>query len=377
MGFDVSLPQGALQGLLRAAGRAVSGRAAQPVLQGLLLAADAETGKLTATGYDLALGIRAESPASVVVAGSVVLPYRMASALVGALPEGSLVRLVADGAGALAIEAGEGRYSVALSHEPEDFPALPTVASDEPLALPFGAIKRALAAVAYAVATEESKQILCGVQFALSGEDLRVSGADGNRMSFYDLPGITETGEDSSFVVPLAAVKEVLKLGLADDDLLLVSHTQAFALFDAGDAAIITNLVAGSYPALHKVAPKTCGTAIQGDRQAMISAVERAAIVANAETGGVLIGYDAKTGDVSISAANDTGSAADLVPAVKGSKGDSFELRVSSRYILDAMRHTETELVLIGFSDPRLIQISPVGSVLHKQLVATITQPTA
>lgn len=376
MGMDVTLPQDRLQGLLRAAGRAVSGRAAQPVLASLLLSADGETGTLTACGFDLSLGIRAESPASVAVAGSVVVPHRMASALVSALPEGILVRLVDEGTGALSVQAGEGRYSLALAYEAGDFPALPTVAGVEALALPFGAVKRALTAVAYAAATEESKQILCGVEFAIKGEDLRVTGADGNRMAFYDLPGITETGEQSFFVVPSAAVKEVLKLGLADDDLLLVSHTDAFGLFDAGDVTIITNLLAGSYPRLDSLVPKTCGTAIKGDLREMVSAVERAAIVANAETGSVAISYDAKTGDVSITAANDTGSAADLIAAEKGSKGASFSLTVSSRYLLDALRHSDAELVSIGFSDPRLIQVSPVGSVLHKQLIATITKPT-
>lgn len=377
MSFDVSLPQGRLQGLLRAAGRAVSGRSAQPVLQGILLTADGQTGILTACGYDMALGIRAEAVCTVAEAGSVVVPHKLCSALVSALPEACVVRLVATGTGTLAIEAAEGRYSLALSHEPDDFPTLPTVAEAEPLALPFGAIKRALTAVAYAASTEESKKILCGVNFAMQGEDLRVSCADGNRISFYNLPGIAGTCTDSSFVVPSAAVKEIIKFGLADDDLLLISHTNSFALFDAGDAAIITNLVAGNYPQLHKVAPRTCTTSIICDRLALIFAVERAAIVANAENGAVKVAWDFGTGDISISAANDTGSAADLVAVGEGSKGEDFDLMVSSRYALDALRHVETELVSIGFKDPRLIQVSPVGSELHKQLIATITKVTA
>jgi DNA polymerase-3 subunit beta len=160
----------------------------------------------------MAMGVRSEAPAAVAVAGQVVAPCRMLAALVAALPEASMVRLVADGTGALAIEAGEGRYSVALSHEPDDFPALPALGEVEPIALPFGAIKRALNAVAYAVSTEESKQVLCGVEFAINGEDLRLSGVDSTRASIYSLPGMMETGKDSSFVVPAAAVKEVLKL---------------------------------------------------------------------------------------------------------------------------------------------------------------------
>jgi DNA polymerase III subunit beta len=376
MGMDVTLPQGALSALLRAAGRAVSGRAAQPVLAGLLLSADGEAGKLTACGFDLSLGIRAESPASVAVAGSVVVPHRMASALVSALPEGLLVRLVDEGTGALSVQAGEGRYSLALAYEAEDFPTLPTVAGVEALALPFGAVKRALTAVTYAAANEEGKQILCGVEFAIKGKDLRVSAADGNRMAFYDLPGITETGEQSSFVVPSAAVKEVLKLGLADDDLLLVSHTQAFGLFDAGDVTIITNLLAGSYPQFGGLVPKTCANSITCNRKDLTAAVERAAIVANAETGAIRFAFDAKACDLSISAANDTGSTSDLVAAENGSKGGPFTVALSSHYAMDALRHAETASVAIEFNDPRMVLISPVGSSLHCQTIATIQVKT-
>jgi len=370
MAFDVSMPQATLSGLLRATGRAVSSRATHPVLSGLLLAAAGD--RLTATGYDLATGIRSEGPALVAVAGAVVAPYRMLSALVAALPDGSMVRLKAEETGTLAIEAGEGRYSVALSHEPDDFPALPTLGDVEPIGLPFGALRRALNAVAFAVATEESKQILCGVQFAITGGDLRVSGIDGKRGSIYDLPGIAGTGKDGSFVVPGSAVKELLKLGLADDDLLLVSHTAAFAAFEAGDTTILTNLLAGQYPDFAALLPKTCNTEIIGDRLAMISAVERAAIVANAETGAIAFTYDAKTGDISISVANDAGSAADLVAAENGSKGKDFTLTLASRYAIDALRHVETELVSLSFADPRMVQVKPLGSELHRQLIAGI-----
>jgi DNA polymerase-3 subunit beta len=372
MAFDVSVRQATLEQLLKAAGRAVSGRAPQPVLQGVLLTADGDRDRLTATGYDLATGIRSEGPAEVAEAGSVVAPYRMLSALVAALPGGSMVRITADGTGVLALEAGEGCYSVALSHEPDDFPALPVLGEVEPIGLPFGAMRRALNAVLFAVSTEESKQILYGVQFAIKGGDLRVSGVDGKRGSIYDLPGIVETGKDGSFVVPSGAAKEILKLGLADDDLLLVSRTQALAAFDAGETTVFTGLLAGQYPDFNSLLPKTCTNIIVGDRLSLIAAVERAAIVASAEAGGIAFTYDAKTGDISISVANDSGSAADLVAAQDGTKGKNFTLTLASRYALDALRHVETKLVSLSFADPRMVQVKPLGSELHRQLIAGI-----
>jgi DNA polymerase III sliding clamp (beta) subunit (PCNA family) len=331
------------------------------------------------------MGIRAEAPAVVAKAGSVVAPSRMLAALVGMLPAGSMVRLVDPGTGALAIEAGEGRYSVALSHEPEDFPTLPTIALDEPIRLPFGQIKRALNAVLYACSKQEHDMLLQGVQFCRTGTDLRLTGGSNSRGSIFELPGIFEAGKDASFVIPGPAAKELLKLGLADDDLLLISHTNSFACFDASDTVIITNLMAGAYPPFHTLVPSNCSTEIICDRQATISAIERVSVVANAETGKIAFTYNSGTGDVSISVANDAGSAADLIATETGSKGKDFSVVFNSSFILDALRHAEAKLASISFNESKLtkdgleaklIKFSPVGMLLHSQLVATIGQPT-
>jgi DNA polymerase-3 subunit beta len=383
MGLDVTLPQDRLEGVLRAAGRAVSGRAPQPVLAGLLLTAGGD--RLSAAGYDLSLGIRAEAPAAVAEAGSMVVPSRMLAALVSTLPAGSMVRLRDSGTGALAIEAGEGRYSVALSHEAEDYPVLPTVTPKESIELPFGQIKRALNAVLYACGKEEFQQLLQGVQFCRTGTDLRLTGGINARSSIFELPGIFETGKDASFVIPGPAAKELLKLGLADDDLLFISHTDSFACFDASDTVIITNLIAGAYPPFYTLIPSDCSTEIICDRQATISAIERVSVVANAETGKIAFTYNSRTGDVSISVANDAGSAADLIATEAGSKGEDFNWVFNSSFILDALRHAEAKLVSISFNqkklikdglEAKLIKVSPVGMLLHNQLLATIGQPT-
>jgi DNA polymerase-3 subunit beta len=333
----------------------------------------------------LALGIRAEAPAAVAEAGSVVAPSRMLAALVGTLPAGSMVRLLDAGTGALAIEAGEGRYSVALSHEPEDFPRLPTVDTEESIGLPFGQIRRALSAVLYACSKEECRTILQGVQFCRIGTDLRLTGGINSRSSIFELPGILETGKDASFVIPGQAAKELLKLGLADDDLLLISHTDSFACFDASDTVIFTNLMAGKYPPFYTLIPNNCTTEVVCNRQATISAIERVSVVANAETGKIAFTYNSKTGDVSISVANDAGSAADLIATEAGSKGEDFSVVFNSSFILDALRHAEAKLVSISFNEnklakdgleAKLIKVSPVGMLLHNQLLATIGQPT-
>ena len=63
-----------LLNLLNIASRAVTGKSSMPLLEGLLLAADADT--LTITGYDLSMGIRTTAQVDVVEPGRIVLNRR-------------------------------------------------------------------------------------------------------------------------------------------------------------------------------------------------------------------------------------------------------------------------------------------------------------
>lgn len=336
MGFHVSLPQEALARLLAAAGRAIAPRASQSVLRSVLLEAGAAS--LTATGYDLALGVRSSAIATVTEQGAMAVPHRLFAALVTALPAGCSVTLRA-GEETLEIEAGEGRYSVQISDDAEDYPALPAPGDFELFSIPFGVLQNALRSVAYAASIEESRPTCQGVHFLAGTGELSLAAADGHRAAMFALPGAIEDDRKWSAIVPSAAVKEVLRMGLADDDLVIVNEGKGVALFDGGDTSIVTNLIAGKFPPFRNVVPKTGKVAITMDRQSLIEAVERAKVFADNEAGVVKIDYDSGTGEIAIKAENITGSAADILMSQDGTRGDSISISMYCKYLLDALRH--------------------------------------
>ena len=59
-----------LLSLIGTASRAVTGKSAMPLLEGLLI--DAAPNSLTLTGYDLSMGIRTTAEADVIESGSIV-----------------------------------------------------------------------------------------------------------------------------------------------------------------------------------------------------------------------------------------------------------------------------------------------------------------
>ncbi|MFN9619594.1 MAG: DNA polymerase III subunit beta, partial [Synechococcaceae cyanobacterium] len=81
--------QAELNTSLQLVSRAVAGRPTHPVLANVLLTADAATGRLSLTGYDLSLGIQTSLPASVEGSGAITLPARLLGDIVSRLSSDS------------------------------------------------------------------------------------------------------------------------------------------------------------------------------------------------------------------------------------------------------------------------------------------------
>lgn len=372
MSFDATLPQEALEQALRAAGRAVGGRGTHAVLSDVLLAADEG---LTATGYNLALGVRATAPAAVAEAGRVCVPHKLLAGLIAHAPAGEPVRLLHDAdEGVLHVEAGQGRYRVALAHDAADFPELPQAADGE-LALPWGALSRALGAVAHAASQAEAKPELAGVRFELPGDgELRLEAIDGHghRAVFWRLPGVAPEGADpSGFTVPSEAVRELLRLGVDDDDLVGLAVDRGVLVVDAGGVHLVTNLLDGKWPPMYSKLPAKSKVRLLVDRAELLAAVERIQVIADLAECVVVLEHSA--GEITVSAENDMGAGTDHVALEDGSTESEGRLLFRSRLLLDALRHVEDSLVTINYVRPDAFVIfEPSGSTLHRYLVMTM-----
>ena len=121
-----------LLNLLNIASRAVTGKSSMPLLEGLLLAADADT--LTITGYDLSMGIRTTAQVDVVEPGRIVLNSRLFCEIVRKLPQ-DVVYLETDDKLMTTIKCGRSVFNL-MASEADEYPALADVASDKGLSLP-------------------------------------------------------------------------------------------------------------------------------------------------------------------------------------------------------------------------------------------------
>jgi len=246
-----------LSAALRAVSRAVGNGRQHPVLSGVLLAA--EGGSVRITAYDLELGISAVTEASVAVSGAVVAPHRMLADLISRL-DGEAVTLALTG-DRLTVTAGASSYALA-THDADDFPQLPAVATaaTDPLDL-----TAALAAVLPATSTDISKQQLQGVHL----HNGCLEATDGHRLAVW------AAGHGADNVVLPARTLALIKGPVS------IAIDGAYASLESCGLQIISRLLDGTYPNVQALIPADFKHKALADREDLIHALERIAIVSN------------------------------------------------------------------------------------------------
>jgi len=357
--------QAELNASLQLVSRAVAGRPTHPVLANVLLTADAATGRLSLTGYDLSLGIQTSLAASVEGSGAITLPARLFSEIVSRLPADSPITLrCEEGGEQVEISSLSGTYQM-RGMPAEDFPDLPLAQSGNPIRLDADALVRGLRATLFASSGDEAKQILTGVHLQLEGERLECAATDGHRLAVQQLPHALEEGaaeaggEPFAVTVPSRSLRELERLlsGRTSQEPLSLFCERGQVVVLWADQVLTTRSLDGTYPNYGQLIPQEFGRHLRLNRRAFVASLERVAVLADQHNNVVKLTSDPTTGRVVLRAdAQDVGSGSeDLAASVEG---EAIEIAFNVRYLLDglkAMAAEEVELRCNGPTTPAVL----------------------
>jgi DNA polymerase-3 subunit beta len=263
---------------LGSAGRAAAGRGTSlPVLSGVRVELTGD--RLRLTGTDLELTISVEVAVSGSGDGVAVLPGRLASDIVRALPGGSVdVEVDADEA---RISAGRSEFSLRVLPA-DEFPRI-TEPGGEPVTLASAELATALAQVVRAASSDDARPILTGVLLAAEPTGLRLVATDSYRLAVRDLPGTTVLAEGQHVLVPSRALQELARV-LASGDSLTVRLGERDASFEVGGTRLTTVLIEGEFPPYERLIPQSQPNRLTVGREVLLDAVRRVKLLAREAT---------------------------------------------------------------------------------------------
>jgi DNA polymerase-3 subunit beta len=345
--------QAELSSSLQLVSRAVAARPTHPVLANVLLTADAGTGRLSLTGFDLSLGIQTSLSASVATSGAITLPARLFGEIVSRMPADSPITLSCeDGSEQVELTSLSGSYQM-RGMPADDFPELPLAQAGTPIKLDPEVLIKGLRATLFASSGDEAKQLLTGVHLGLDQNGLECAATDGHRLAVLRLQNASSSEAELDVTVPARSLRELERLlsSRGGSDAVSLFCDRGQVVFQWADQVLTSRSLDGTYPNYRQLIPESFGRLLQVDRKGLLSALERVAVLADQHNNVVKLTSDPAAGQLSISAdAQDVGSGSEAIGAQVS--GDAIQIAFNVRYVLEGLKAMGCEQVQLQCNAP-------------------------
>lgn len=341
----VQSERNALLASLSAVVGVVERRHTLPILSNLLL--EKKNGSLTLLATDLELQVSTQMQSS--DGGednAITIAARKLFDIVRALPEGAKVKLETRDSQAV-VSSGKSRFTL-QTLPAADFPRVETGASlSAAIRLPQKTLKHLLQLVQFAMASQDIRYYLNGMLLVLDGRNLRVVATDGHRLSYAETQLETEA-EPREVIIPRKTVIELTKL-LGDVDELVELRIGANQVtITLPGTELVTKVVDGKFPDYQRVIPVNQPRHLKANRQSVMQALQRAAILSNEKFRGVRLVMSENTLGI-VCNNNEQEEAADEIEV--SYNGDPLEVGFNVTYLLDGLGAVNTDEITLSLGD--------------------------
>ncbi|EJO7193602.1 DNA polymerase III subunit beta [Staphylococcus pseudintermedius] len=335
--------------------KAISPRATLPILTGIKI--DATNEGIVLTGSDSEISIEITIPnqvdgqeiINVVEPGSVVLPGRFFVDIIKKLP-GKEVKLSTNEQFQTLITSAHSEFNLS-GLDPDQYPLLPQVSSDDALQLPVKVLKNIIAQTNFAVSTSETRPVLTGVNWLIQQNELLCTATDSHRLAVRKLKleeELEEEIEDKNVIIPGKALAELNKIMTDSEDHIDIFFASNQVLFRVGNVNFISRLLEGHYPDTSRLFPENYEIKLGLNNSDFYHAIDRASLLAR-EGGNNVIKLS--TGDTQIelsSTSPEIGTVKEEVTA-NDVEGGNLKISFNSKYMMDALKAIDNEEVEVEF----------------------------
>lgn len=253
--------------------RTASKNVALPILNNVLIVAEANGLKLITT--NLELGVSVAVRGKIEQPGRYTVPSRLLTDFVSYLKNEKVTLELTDGG--LLVTSGHSRTTI-KGLPADDFPVLPTIEGGTKTSLPSLELQRCLEGVIFAAANDESRPEISGVYVKINDRALTVAATDSYRLAERSTQTLVAAPQPQELILPARAAHELLRLISAGQPELQLQATEAQARFQLGEIELVSRLIDGRYPEYGQIIPREWQTKIICDREALINNIRAASL---------------------------------------------------------------------------------------------------
>ncbi|HYI83013.1 MAG TPA: DNA polymerase III subunit beta [Acetobacteraceae bacterium] len=324
-----------------------------PILANVLLAAQDDSLRLTATDMEIAVveevpGVRVARP------GRTTAPAATLYEIVRKLPEGALVELE-QGGGEAPLKLRAGRFHTDLAVLPvEDFPSMTEGKLPHRFTLGAGQMRDLVDRTRFAISTEETRYYLNGIYLHAAESDgakvLRAVATDGHRLARYEEKLPEGAAGIPGVIVPRKTVVELRKLAEETQEPVEVHLSDTKIRFDLGAVHLTSKLIDGTFPEYDRVIPRGNDKVLEVEKRAFAEAVGRVAAISSERSRPVKLSLERNRLLLSASSAEQGQAEEELDAEVVRYDAAPIEIGFQARYLNDITDQIG-ERVVFKFAD--------------------------
>ena len=162
---------------------------------------------------------------------------------------------------------------------PEDFPNLDLDETKEPIVINTLMFKEIINQTVFATSPSETRPLLTGINFRITGNELEVLATDSYRLARKLVTIDHEIDNDVNIVIPGKNLVELSKM-LDDDDSILEIHLFSNkVLFKYGNMVFLSRLLSGTYPTTSNIIPKDFYIELECSFDDLFNMIDRASLL--------------------------------------------------------------------------------------------------
>ena len=263
------------------------------------------------------------------------------------LPSDQLVSLTAN-QNKLTLQGGKSRFTL-QTLPAEDFPLVQEAADFGPaFSIPQKTLKLLISQVHFSMAVHDIRYYLNGILFVAEGNRLSLVATDGHRLAFTAATLDVEVPVKQEVILPRKTVLELQRLLSDAEGAIEMQFANNQAKFTFDGMEFVTKLVEGKFPDYNRVIPRGHSNNLTLGRQALLSCLQRTAILTSDKFKGVRLNLE--PGSLRVASTNaEQEEAVDELDIDYG--GDAIEIGFNVTYIIDVLTNMGQDMVRIDLAD--------------------------
>lgn len=329
---------------------ALSARTTLPILLNFLL--ETEDRKVKVISTDLEMGVKHYIGAEVESDGSITIPAKKFSDILHSLPDGKDVELSVETGDKIQLKCGRSRFGI-IGAPKSEYPVLPEFNKENAFEVSAALIGDMVRKTIFAASSDETRHVLNGVFWSAKKGILEMVSTDGRRLAVVAKKAVPKE-KDFSVIVPTKILSELLRLLGALDikgdspEKMLVGVTENQITFQIKTTTLLSRLVGGAFPNYEQVIPSKKDIIVTLETKELLAVTKRASLCAIDRGGSVK--YALKKGALHVSAASQNQEFSEDLPI--DFSGEEFQVAFNPQFVIDALKHMDTEKMTIGLTTP-------------------------